>query len=201
MELLPALGSEGVDVTLCLTDKYPNREALAKFASENIQVRFDMESISATSVPQRLPGFRTMFTSFHHFRPEDARGILAAAVRDGQGIAVSEATARAPLALAMMLLVPLIVWLMTPIIRPFRWSRLFWTYVVPVLPAAIMFDGIVSCLRTYTPDEMIAMAHEVDKGDFEWEAGYQSVAGSPIPVPYLIGIPLRPILNHGSIGQ
>jgi hypothetical protein len=36
----------------------------------------------------------------------------------------------------------------TPWIRPFRWSRLLWTYVVPIIPAVLLFDGIVSCLRT-----------------------------------------------------
>ncbi|MEZ5362682.1 MAG: hypothetical protein R2748_10195 [Bryobacterales bacterium] len=49
-----------------------------------------------------------------------------------------------------LVLVPLFVLLMTPFIRPFRWSRLFWTYVIPVLPLAIFWDGVVSYLRAYT---------------------------------------------------
>ena len=58
----------------------------------------------------------------------------------------------------MQPLVPLAVLVLTPAVRPFRWSRLFWTYLVPVLPPPILFDGVVSCLRVYTPEEMLAMA-------------------------------------------
>jgi hypothetical protein len=140
-------------------------------------------------VPQRLTGFRTILTAFHHFQPADARAILASAVRAGQGIAIFEAAARTPRVLGMVLGMPLAVWLLTPLIRPFRWSRLFWTYVLPVIPAAMMFDGLVSCLRIYTPDEMKAMALDVRGDAFDWEAGIAYSPGSMVPLPYLIGIP------------
>jgi hypothetical protein len=190
-ELLPSLRAEGAEVSVCLTDKFPNAGALARVAATTPGVRFETESIGATEVPTRLAGFHTVFTAFHHFRPADARAILAATVRDQQGIAVAEATSRTPTALAMMLLVPVAVWLMTPAIRPIRWSRLFWTYIVPVIPVAVLFDGIVSCLRTYTPDEMLAMAREVGGVGYDWEAGVEYPKGGPIPIPitYLIGVP------------
>lgn len=187
--LLPALRAAGVDVPVCLTDKYPNAAALGRLAATTPGVRFEPEPVSATDVPARLAGFRTVFTAFHHFRPADARAILAAAVRDRQGIAIAEASSRSWAALAMQPLVPLAVLALTPAVRPFRWSRLFWTYLVPVLPAAILFDGVVSTLRVYTPDEMLAMGREVGGGDYEWEAGVERPAGSPIPIPYLIGVP------------
>src|SRR5262245_19620316 len=77
-----------------LTDKYPNTAALARIAEEVPGVRFEAGSVSALDVPARLTGFRTMFTAFHHFRPADARGILASALRDREGIAIFEATSR-----------------------------------------------------------------------------------------------------------
>lgn len=183
-DLLPALRAAGVDVPVCLTDKYPNAAALRRVAGATVEE----ESVSATDVPARLAGFRTVFTAFHHFRPADARAILAAAVRDGQGIFIAEAAPRRPAALAVQALVPLAVLVLTPTVRPFRWSRLFWTYLVPVLPLAILFDGVVSCLRAYTPDELLAMGREAG-GGYEWEAGYERPAGSPLPVPYLVGVP------------
>jgi hypothetical protein len=189
-DLLPALRGQGVDLPVCLTDKYPNVAAMSRVAAMTPGVRFEPESISATDVPARLSGFRTVFTAFHHFRPADARAILAAAVRDRQGIAIAEASSRSPAALAMQALVPFAVWLLTPAIRPFRWSRLFWTYLVPVLPAAIMFDGAVSSLRVYTPDEMLTMGREAGGEGYEWEAGVEYPAGSPIPIPFLIGVPV-----------
>jgi hypothetical protein len=184
----PALRAAGLDVAVCLTDMHPNTAALSRLA-EMPGLRFEAESVRATDVPARLTGFRTVFTAFHHFRPADARAILAAAGRDRQGILVAEAGSRSWAALAVQALIPLAVFLLTPTIRPFRWSRLFWTYLVPVLPVAILFDGVVSILRTYTPEEMLAMGREVGGDEYEWEAGFERTAGSPIPVPYLIGVP------------
>lgn len=34
---------------------------------------------------------------------------------------------------------------------------LFFTYVVPILPVVLLFDGWMSCLRTRTPDEVEAL--------------------------------------------
>jgi hypothetical protein len=158
-------------------------------------VRYEPQPVSATDVPPHLAGFRTVFTAFHHFRPAEARDILAAAVRDRRGIAVAEATSRSPAALAMMALVPLAVWLLTPAIRPFRWSRLFWTYLVPVVPIAMMFDGVVSCLRIYTPEEMLALAREAGSEAYDWQAGVEYSAGSSAPTPYLIGTPRDPTVG------
>jgi hypothetical protein len=88
-ELLPALQASGVDVPVCLTDKYPNAAALRRVADTTPGVRFEREPVSATDVPDRLAGFRTVFTAFHHFRPDDARSILAAAVGVWQRFAIT----------------------------------------------------------------------------------------------------------------
>jgi hypothetical protein len=188
-QLLPELRVTGTEVSVCLTDKYPNLEALKRVSDQVSGLRFESESISAMEVPSQLIGFRTIFTAFHHFQPKDAQAILASAVRDRQGIAIAEAASRKLGSLALMLLVPLAVLLMTPRIRPFRWSRLFWTYLIPIIPIAVLFDGIVSCLRIYTPEEMLSMAHKVDNQSYDWESGIEYPPGSPILIPYLIGIP------------
>jgi len=31
---------------------------------------------------------------------------------------------------------------------------LFWTYIIPVLPFVLVFDGWISCLRARTPEEV-----------------------------------------------
>ena len=131
--------------------------------------------------------FGTLFSSFHHFRPEQARAILADAVEKKQGIAVFEGTRRSPLALVLMLLVPLIVLISTPFIRPFRWSRLIWTYLIPIVPLLSLFDGLVSCLRTYTCDELRELVTGLD--EYDWEIGEEPARHGPIPVTYLIGLP------------
>jgi hypothetical protein len=143
--------------------------------------------VDARAVPPGLKGFRTLFTSFHHFRPAEARAILADAVRSGQGIAVFEAARRRPLDIALVALTWLGVLVATPFIRPFRWSRLVWTYLPPLLPIVGTFDAIVSCLRWYSPAELRALVQGFDT--YDWDIGTVRDSRSPLHMTYLIGIP------------
>ncbi|MDQ4076061.1 MAG: class I SAM-dependent methyltransferase [Chloroflexota bacterium] len=182
-------GTDG-GLTVCLTDAYPNRAALDRLRRlSGGQLKGVATPVDATRVPHHLKGFRTLFSSFHHFPPEEARAILADAVHRGEGIAIFEATQRRLLAILAMLMVPLMILLVTPMIRPFRWSRLFWTYMIPVVPLIGLFDGIVSCLRTYTPEELQAMVEGLDTNDYLWKIGEEPIPCSPIRMTYLIGVP------------
>ena len=148
-----------------------------------------LQSVDATRVPEELKGFQTIFSAFHHFRPEQACAVLADAVHNRQGIAVFEGTQRSLLALLLMLLVPLMVLFMTPFIRPFRWSRLFWTYLIPLIPLFGLFDGLVSCLRTYSVGELRGLVSRLDANDYHWDIGTVKSTAGPIPITYLIGVP------------
>ena len=165
-----------IGVPVLLTDLYPHRGAALYHVP-----------VDARQVPAGLKGFRTLFTSFHHFRPTDARAILADAVRSGQGIAVFEAARRRPLDFVLIALTWLGVVVATPFVRPFRWSRLFWTYLPPVLPLVGTFDGLVSCLRWYSQPELRALVQGFD--GYEWEIGEARDSRSPLRMTYLIGVP------------
>lgn len=187
--LVPALKMENSKIKVHLTDKYPNLEAFEKLQkSFPHNLDFSTNEIDATQVPKELTGFRTLFSSFHHFRPEDARNILKDAVSNNEGIAIFEATQRKFFPILAMLLVPLIVLLVTPFIRPFRFSRIFWTYFVPLVPLLVVFDGVVSCLRTYTTTELQALTEGLSE-NYQWETGEIPVKGSIVPITYLIGYP------------
>jgi hypothetical protein len=81
------------------------------------------------------------------------------------------------------------VLLVTPFIRPFRWSRLFWTYLVPVVPLVSLFDGLVSCLRTYSIQELRELTEDLGANNYRWNVGELKGKG-PIPITYLIGFPV-----------
>ncbi len=176
-----------------LTDYYPNLPALSALArAVPASFTYSENAVSALNVPSSLTGFRTLFSSFHHFNERDATRILQDAVEKKRGIAIAESTQRHALLLAYMLLTPFLVLLTSPFQRPFRWSRLFWTYVLPIVPLAVAFDGIVSCLRTYTPEELLKMVQGVAGNEnYEWQAGVERIGALPIGVTYLIGLPKK----------
>ncbi|MFZ1131028.1 MAG: hypothetical protein WAN38_09670 [Terriglobales bacterium] len=169
-----------------LTDKYPNLGAFQKVVadSEN-QFAYYPSSVDAMKVPRELRGFRTMFTSFHHFSPEKARAILQDAVTAGEGIGIFELTRRSPSTIALMFAWVLLLLACTPWIRPFRWSRLLWTCVVPIIPLVLLFDGVVSCLRTYRPEELRVFIAGLAASGYQWDVGEQSTGR--VPITYLIG--------------
>ena len=82
----------------------------------------------------------------------------------------------------------------TPMIRPFRWSRLLCTYVVPIIPLVLLFDGVVSCLRTYRPQELREMIKKLAGIEYQWEIGEHSRASGRAPITYLIGYPQACVL-------
>ena len=184
-------------IFVCLTDKYPNREAfehghLQAQVSDisRSQLAFVPHPVDAMHVPAELRGFRTIFSSFHHFGPDEAREVLCSAVEANKGIGIFELAHRSGKTLFVLCFTPVLVWLFTPRIRPFRWSRLFWTYLVPVVPFVIWYDGLVSCFRAYAPEELHEMVQEVSRSssiDYHWQIGEEKTG--LLPVTYLIGYP------------
>lgn len=171
-----------VGVPVLLTDRYPHRGPPG-----DGRLSIHPEPVDARAVPRGLDGFRTLFTSFHHFRPAEARAILADAVEHRQGIAVFEAARRAPWEIAVVAFTWLGTLALAPFVRPWRWSRFFWTYLPPALPLVGTFDGVVSCLRAYSPDELRALVRGLDT--YDWDIGEMRGGWSPLRGTYLIGVP------------
>jgi hypothetical protein len=107
-----------------------------------------------------------------------------------EGIGVFECGKRNMVVIILAALAtPFRVFLGTPFIRPFRWSRLFWTYLVPALPLVLMFDTVVSCLRVYSVEELRQLTAGLDS--YSWDIGVIWSKKPPIPNTCLIGVPVE----------
>jgi hypothetical protein len=183
----------GVVDEVVLTDLFPSERA-PELAAQSEVVQVWSGPVDATHVPPELTGFRTLFTAFHHFPPDQARALLQDAVDRGQGIAIFEQTQRSLLGVATMLALPWIAWLAVPFIRPWRLSRLFWSYCIPAIPLVLMIDGIISCLRTYTEAELGALIDSLefpDAREYHWQVGRLPSLLSPLGVVYAVGYPVQ----------
>jgi len=175
-------------IVVRLTDKYPNWSAFECAGTSSSQLHFESSPVDATDIPAQLPGFRTIFSSFHHFGPEAARKILGDAMRKRCGIGVFEMARRSPRTILMICLIPFISILLAPAIRPFRWSRLLWTWLIPLVPFVLFYDGIVSCLRAYSHRELEELIAPLKTQGYEWEIGEER--SGFLPVTYLLGYPV-----------
>lgn len=190
---------ENFPVSVCLTDKYPNVEAFghARNASKN-KIGFRSDPVDATHIPAELKGFRTLFTSFHHFQPSEAHALLRDAVNNQRGVGIFEVPGRSLLTVLLVFLVPVVAFAVVPFIRPFRLSRLIWTYLIPLSPVVLFLDGIVSCLRAYSLAELSDLTQGLSASGYTWEIGEERRRLISVPVTYLIGYPSLTAATHAD---
>lgn len=189
LSLSKHLFAENNDLKIILTDYFPNISAFQQtIKSGGGNFEFIDESVDACNVPKNLKGLRTQFLSFHHFPPEKAKLILQNAVENHSPIAIFEAQERSLICFIAMLIAPLNVLFLTIFIRPFSVARIIFTYLIPIVPLIVLWDGIVSALRTYSIDEMKDLVEQAKNSDnFEWEIN--RVENRGLPILYLLGYP------------
>jgi hypothetical protein len=174
--------ADGGALTVTLTDLYPN--ALVPRGSG---FAVWPEPVDARHVPAALRGFRTIFSSFHHFDPEAARAMLADAFERREGIAIFEGATRHAWTLLAVTAVPLLGIEAALAARPVRWERILWNCVVPVVPAILWIDGILSCLRSYSVEDLRELVAGLSAPDYEWQIGEER--GGRVAIRYLVGVP------------
>lgn len=182
---------------ILLSDRHPNEAGMARVAALNdAKVRYRTEPVDAMAGGGDLPGVRTMSGALHHFPPEAVKQLLTGVVARRAPIAFFDVAASPGIRKMPMVLAPIAMLFnmtllffgtlfLVPLARPFRLSRLFFTYVLPAIPLLVAWDGTVSALRAYTPEELLALARSVPGADgYTWSS---DVAGSAI---YLTGVPI-----------
>lgn len=188
LHLLDHLAAQGTTATAVLTDLHPQTRGWKSLsAASDGRVSYVQDPVDATAVPERLGGMRTLFDGLHHLKPDQVRAVLADAASAGVPFLALETTQRSWPSLASMALVPAAVWMITPTIRPLSLRRLAATYAVPVVPAALAWDGLVSTLRTYTPDELTGFTRDLDAPGWTWDVG--TAVHSRIPISWILGCP------------
>jgi hypothetical protein len=177
------LGAERIT----LTDRFPARRTVEEVRGVP-GLAYSAEPVDARAVPPHGRALRTMFTSFHHFGPDDARRILGDAVAAGAPIAVFEFTERRVANYVRMVFSTIGVLFDSWRMRPRTWSRVLWTYLLPVVPLLYLWDGLVSHGRSYRPSDLRALTAPFST--FRWRIGTLA-SGSPRDrLTYVIGIPV-----------
>lgn len=196
-----ALAARGSALPLVLTDLHPSPALAARFRDHDA-IRYELTPVDATTLASAPAGLRTMVNSFHHLRPDDARAVLAAAQASGQPFLLFELgenklpfplwLVSLPLALPLVFLSALVL---TAFVRPLTPTRLFFTYLVPLIPLFYAWDGQASMPRIYTRADLEQLLSELGSqpgaADYTWSIGHaQGPKGRPLGFT-LQGLPRR----------
>ncbi len=188
IKILEHLKVKHPDVKVLLSDYYPNIKSFEFLKKSDPAINFRTESIDAKTIKFENKALQTMFLSFHHFKPVYAKQILQNSVDNNNVMLIVESQDRSFQSLLAMFFSPISLWLMTPMIKPFSFLRIIFTYLIPILPIFVWWDGIISSLRTYSVDELKQMVLEVKNSEsYEWEIN--EVKSGPIKNIYLLAYP------------
>jgi hypothetical protein len=185
------LAAQGINVPVLATDKFPDVVAMAGLSAKTGgAITGSLESLDATQMPESLTGLRTLFNSFHHFPPEMAGRILRDAYRNRQPIAIFEVTDRAPVKVALSFPTTFVGALLLLIrMRPWRLTWWLFSWIVPILPLSIGWDGLVSHLRSYTEADLARLVQGLDQ-NYSWEMGRLKAPRAAFRISYLVGRPI-----------
>ena len=143
-----------------LSDLFPSREHYQDLERQHGkgQLSFIPEPVSALDVGRPDIRLRSICSTFHHFRPQQATALVRDAVEHADGLFIAEPLQRNLRHFLLVLLSGPIPYLLAPFTADrFEWRKLLFCTLLPIVPLLVMFDGCVSVLRTYTAKEIEAM--------------------------------------------
>lgn len=142
---------------LTTTDLYPQDEAIA----------LDVMHLDDYS----LQGLVTLFNAFHHFDEGEQASILDAIARQGNPAMIVEILQPTILQYLQILVGTTIGQILTaPLVRPFRWSRILLTYILPINLFTVTYDGLVSVYKSKKLSSYQALASATSTRDYHWSA-------------------------------
>jgi hypothetical protein len=155
----------GEKIHVKLTDRFP-----ANF-KDRISITYQQKPLNVMNDSSPEPGVRTMFTAIHHFDEEAVVKVLQKMTATGDPVAIFDGADRnIATLLAIPLLQPFLFTVFTPFIKPFRWSRLGYTYLLPLIPIMTIWDGMVSVYRLYNHSELARLAMRA-RPEYDWKSG------------------------------
>lgn len=162
-------------VHFVLTDLHPHIPNWSLAAAASPQIHYAPRSIDASASPPDLLSivepplpsssssspktFRTFNLAFHHLPTPLATSVLADTLSTSSGFAIFELQDRHLRSFLAVCLLGLGVLVFAPYFA-WRWrspGTLFWSWVIPVLPFVLVWDGWMSSVRTRTVEEITEM--------------------------------------------
>jgi hypothetical protein len=145
-----------------------------------------------SETPLTSPEILLCASAFHHFPPSEARSIIQNSVDAKQGIGIFEITRRTLPAIASMILSSLSPLFCTPFVDRSAGRVCCSRISSPSTPFVLLFDGVVSCLRTCRPSELSNLVAELSATNYQWRAGEFRESLLKAPITCFIGFPRAP---------
>ncbi|MEM9921611.1 MAG: hypothetical protein AAF990_26140 [Bacteroidota bacterium] len=146
-----------------------------------------IEQLDAEKI--KLNGLFVSINSFHQLTRDQATTLLTKVAKSNRPIAILEGNNDSLWqVVGMLFFVPLTIILTTPLVKPFRLSRIIFTYLIPILPLVTLIDGFIALFKLYSPQDLTELTDNIRIVDYTWESGKLD-NGRGGKIIYLLGIP------------
>ena len=136
-------------------------------------------------------GLYIMINSFHQLQPNVAHKLLKEIVDIGEPVVIVEGNNDSLWQVfGMTIIVPITVLLTAPFVKPFRLSRLIFTYVIPILPFVTLIDGFLVLFKLYAPEDLNELTNDLQSDNYVWRSGKMD-NGRGGKIIYLLGYPIN----------
>ncbi len=112
---------------------------------------------------------KVFINSFHHFTPSQVSKILEEHFKIKKDIIVLEYCQRSLMSFLSMIAGPLLSLILFPFIikRKHFFSAFVFVYLLPIIPLMLLWDGIISSLRTYTKKDLQKLMKQLQISDYK----------------------------------
>jgi hypothetical protein len=177
-----------------LTDLHPSflKTFPEGYASANVVLRTQPLDVLGTERRwmNEASGY-TMYNAFHHFSAHQQKMIVSQLIQAEKPFFFVEILQPNLWSfLQIFLTTTLGEFILAPFIRPFRWSRLLFTYLLPVNLLTITFDGLVSVFRSQSKEEYQRRISSLATEEYEIKIyNKQSAFGTQLTI--IEGVPIQ----------
>lgn len=141
-------------------------ETITPFLNKGV----DVKTLPIDEFNTKQSGLYLFVNSFHQLPPDKAKAILEQIADSGNPIVAVEGNNDSLWQIVgMTVFVPLTVILSAPFVKPFRLDRLLFTYIIPILPLIILFDGCAALMKLYNPADLKELTSPIK--NYRWEYG------------------------------
>ena len=186
-------------VRLLMTDLFPNKKVVQRFIEKGDHfIKYHPKPINATDLSDVPEGLKTMVNSFHHMPPKEARQILETATINKEPLLIYEMAENKMPLLVWWLLLPIslliliiMVFFMTPFVKPLTVKQIIFTYLIPVIPICYAWDGQASLPRMYSMNDIDELLKGLHSKEYLWKKGKALKPNGKAMGTYVLGLPIR----------
>lgn len=134
-------------------------------------------------------GLYLSVNAFHQLKVHEAKDLLTQIAESRNPVAIVEGNNDSLWqVVGMTVFVPLTILLTAPFVKPFRFGRLIFTYLIPILPIITLIDGFLALFKLYAPVDLDELTDSIAVNNYKWESGKMD-NGRGGKIMYLLGYP------------